>query len=239
MLGRSFNEMAERVEETVGTLRSFVADAAHELHTPLTALLANIELAHNEKHASARTRYLTRAQEQGQRLEALVQSLLDLSRLEAAESRSAFAPVDLIQLTREAGETFASRAEQSNRSFTMELPDEKISIEGNETQLRQVILNLLENALKFTPAGGWISLHLEQVSDRVTFTVSDSGIGIPPEDLSHLFERFHRGRNASEYPGNGLGLAIVKAIVNAHQGEVAVESEPMQGTSISVSLPVQ
>ena len=79
---------------------------------------------------------------------------------------------------------------------------------------------------------------LERTSDQVTLTVSDSGIGIPPEDLPHLFERFHRGRNASEYPGNGLGLAIVKAIVNAHQGSVAVRSEPMQGISISVSLPI-
>lgn len=238
-LGRSFNEMAGRVEETVGTLRSFVADAAHELHTPLAALLANIELAHNEKNASARTRYLIRAQEQGQRLEGLVQSLLALSRLEAAESKSAFAPVDLSQLVREVGEMLASRSEQANRFFKMEIPEQAVQIQGNETQLRQVITNLLENALKFTPAGGWIALVLERVDDQVRLTVSDSGIGIPAEDLPHLFERFHRGHNAAEYAGNGLGLAIVKAIVAAHRGQVAVRSEAMQGTSISVSLPIQ
>ncbi|HMB22161.1 MAG: sensor histidine kinase [Chloroflexota bacterium] len=238
-LGRSFNEMAARVEETVGTLRSFVADAAHELHTPLTALQANLELAREEKNASARTRYLARAQEQGQRLEGLVQSLLDLSRLEAAESKSTFEPVDLTQLVREVGEVFASRAEQANRPFTMELPAEAVQVQGNETQLRQIITNLLENALKFTPASGWIALVLERVDDQVRLTVSDSGIGIPSEDLPHLFERFHRGRNAAEYPGNGLGLAIVKAIVDAHRGDVAVLSETMQGTSISVSLPIQ
>jgi signal transduction histidine kinase len=237
-LANSFNGMAAQVEQTISTLREFVADAAHELHTPLTALLANIELAHDERNAPARTRYLRRAQEQGQRLEALVQSLLDLSRIEAAESRSTFAPVDLIQLVREVGETFASRAEQANRLFTMKLPEERVDAQGNETQLRQVVINLLENALKFTPDGGWISLHLEGSTDQATLMISDSGIGIPPEDLPHLFERFHRGRNASEYPGNGLGLAIVKAIVDAHQGEVAVRSEPMQGTSITVSLPV-
>ena len=238
-LGRSFNEMAARVEETVGTLRSFVADAAHELHTPLTALQANLELARDEEDASTRTRYLTRAQEQSQRLEGLVQSLLDLSRIEAAESKSTFAPVDLSQLVREVGEQFASRAEQADRSFTMSLPEQKISILGNEIQLRQVILNLLENALKFTPTSGWISLTFEHFSNQVTLTVADSGIGIPQEDLPHLFERFHRGRNASEYPGNGLGLAIVKAIVNAHQGAVSVQSEPMKGTSISIILPIK
>lgn len=237
-LGKSFNEMAARVEEMVGTLRSFVADAAHELHTPLTALQANLELARDAKNASARTRYLVRAQEQSRRLEGLVQSLLDLSRLEAAESKADFASVDLVQLAREVGEQFASRAEQANRLFTMELPEAGVSMQGNEMQLRQVITNLLENGLKFTPQSGWISLRLEHSADQTMLTVSDSGIGIPPEDLPHLFERFHRGRNASEYPGNGLGLAIVKAIVDAHQGSVAVQSESMQGTSISVSLPI-
>jgi signal transduction histidine kinase len=238
-LGHSFNEMAARVEETVGTLRSFVADAAHELHTPLTALQANIELARNEKSASARTRYLARAHEQSQRLEGLVQSLLDLSRIEAAETKSTFATVDIAQLTRAVAEQFASRAEQADRSFTMNVPDETINVDGNETQLKQIMINLLENALKFTPNDGWISLDLEHSADQVTLTISDSGIGIPPEDLPHLFERFHRGRNASEYPGNGLGLAIVKAIVSAHKGEVAVQSTPMQGTTISVSLPIK
>ncbi len=224
-LGHSFNEMVERVEETIGTLRSFVADAAHELHTPLTALQTNLELAHDEKNASARTRYLSRAQEQGRRLEALVKSLLDLSRIEAAESKSNFDSVDLIQLAREVGEQFASRAEQTDRSFTMNVPDDAVSVMGNEMQLRQVVSNLLENALKFTPASGWISLNLERSADEITLTVSDSGIGIPPEDLPHLFERFHRARNVSDYAGNGLGLAIVKAIVESHAGSVQAQSD--------------
>jgi signal transduction histidine kinase len=237
-LANSFNGMAAQVEQTISTLREFVADAAHELHTPLTALQANIELARNERNASARSRYLARAHEQSQRLEVLVQSLLDLSRIEAAESKSGFAPVDFIQIVREVGEQFASRAEQADRSFTMNIPEDTVQVLGNEMQLRQIVINLLENALKFIPDSGWISLNLEPSSDQVTLTVSDSGIGIPPEDLPHLFERFHRGRNASEYPGNGLGLAIVKAIANAHKGDVAVQSEPKQGTSVSISFPV-
>jgi len=237
-LASSFNSMAAQVEKTISTLREFVADAAHELHTPLTALQANLELARNEKNATARTHYLTRAHEQSRRLEGLVQSLLDLSRIEAAESKSSFEPVDFTQLAREAGEQFASRAEQADSSFNMNVPEDAVQVLGNETQLRQVVINLLENALKFTPDDGWISLDVERSSDQVKLTISDSGIGIPAEDLPHLFERFHRGRNASEYPGNGLGLAIVKAIVNAHKGDVAVQSTQMQGTAISVSLPV-
>jgi len=238
-LANSFNGMAEQVEQTVSTLRAFVADAAHELHTPLTALQANLELARDEKNASARTRYLTRAQEQGQRLEALVKSLLDLSRIEAAESMSNFVAVDFIQLVRELGEQFASRAEQIDRSFTMNISDVAVNVLGNETQLRQVVINLLENALKFTPANGTISLHLEHTANKIRLTVSDSGIGIPPEDLPHLFERFHRARNVSDYAGNGLGLAIVKAIVEAYAGNVDVYSEGIdKGSTFIIELPL-
>jgi signal transduction histidine kinase len=237
-LAKSFNGMAEQIEQTVSTLREFVADAAHELHTPLTALQSNLELARDAKSVSEQTRYLARAKEQSQRLEALVQSLLDLSRIEARASEPDFAPVDILQLVREVGEQFASRAEQADRIFTMQLPDAALLIHGNETQLRQVVNNLLENALKFTPADGTIALTLEQQADEIKLTVSDSGIGILSEDLPHLFERFHRGRNASEYPGNGLGLAIVKAIVYLHKGDITAQSTEKRGTTVSLSLPM-
>ncbi len=237
-LASSFNGMAEQVEQTVSTLRTFVADAAHELHTPLTALQTNLELAGVEKNASTRSRYLSRAQEQGRRLEALVKSLLDLSRIEAAESKSGIASLDLVQLVRDISEPFASRAEQTDRSFTMTIPQDPVNVRGNESQLRQVVVNLLENALKFTPEDGWISLDLERTSEQVVLTVSDSGIGIPADDLPHMFERFHRARNVSHYVGNGLGLAIVKAIVEAHSGRVEVRSPgPGEGSTFFVSLP--
>jgi len=237
-LAHSFNGMAEQVEHTVSTLRAFVADAAHEVHTPLTALQTNLELAGEEQNASARSLYLSRAQEQSQRLEALVKSLLDLSRIEAAESKSGFAPVDFAQLVREIGEQFASRAEQTEREFKLNMIDEPLTVMGYQDQLRQVLINLFENALKFTPKDGLISVGLERSINNVTLKISDTGIGIPPEDLPHLFERFHRGRNVSQYAGNGLGLAIVKAIATAHGGNVAVQAELLQGTSVSFSLPV-
>jgi signal transduction histidine kinase len=237
MLGRSFNEMASQVEEMVGTLRSFVADAAHELHTPLTALQTNLELARDEQNASTRNHYLSRAHEQSQRLEALVRSLLDLSRIEAAGTKF-FAPMDIVQLVREVGEQVASRAEQAEREFRMSIFEGPAIVYGNENQLRQVLINLFENAIKFTPKTGSVSIKLERILNEVKLTVADTGIGIPPEDLPHLFERFHRGRNASEYSGNGLGLAIVKAIVAVHGGNVAVESKLMQGTIMVVSIPV-
>ncbi|MGZ9222626.1 MAG: sensor histidine kinase [Anaerolineales bacterium] len=237
-LANSFNGMAAQVEQTISTLREFVADAAHELHTPLTALQANIELAREEKDASVQTRYLARAHEQSQRLETLVQSLLDLSRIAAAESKSDFEPVDFAQIVREIGEQFASRAEQTERDFKIKMEEQPMIVIGHQGQLRQVLVNLLDNALKFTPKDGLIAVSLERSADEVTLHVIDTGIGIPADDLPHLFERFHRGRNVAEYPGNGLGLAIVKAIVSAHGGRVIVQSVNRQGTHISFSLPV-
>ena len=237
-LANSFNGMAEQVEQTVSTLREFVADAAHELHTPLTALQTNLELARDEDDPASRVHYLVRAQEQSQRLEALVKSLLDLSRIEAAESKFNLTPVDYSQLIREVCEQFASRAEQTEHEFEIVSLEENVSVLGISEQLRQVIINLLENALKFTPRQGGISVAFENVQGEARLTIADSGIGIPTEDLPHLFERFHRGKNASNYAGNGLGLAIVKAIVTAHHGNVSVRSATGGGTQITVSIPL-
>jgi two-component system sensor histidine kinase BaeS len=237
-LGSSFNEMASQVEEMVGTLRSFVSDAAHELHTPLTALQTNLELARDEGKASDRTRYLERAQEQGLRLEALATGLLDLSRIEVTDHQSSFASVNLSRLLPEIAEPYASRAEQSDRIFELDLPVGEIEVMGNEMQLRQVVENLLENAIKFTHAGDTIRLSAVTQENEVIIEITDTGMGIPMDELSNIFKRFHRGRNVSNIAGNGLGLAIVKAVVEKHRGQVVVESMgPDRGSTFKVILP--
>jgi signal transduction histidine kinase len=172
-------------------------------------------------------------------LEILVKDLLDLSRIEAVESKSGFNSLDINQLAREVGEQFASRAEQTDRSFAMQIPDGTLRMQGNELQLKRAVTNLLENALKFTPAGGSISLHLEQRAQKLIITISDSGIGIPPDDLPLLFERFHRARNASNFPGSGLGLSIVKAIVSNHEGNVEIHSQLGLGSRVAITLPFE
>jgi len=236
-LADSFNDMAQRVETTVSTLQSFVADAAHELHTPLTALHTNLELAADETDIDRRSLYLERAQEQNLRLGVLVSRLLDLSRIEAARTPPVTAPLELIPELQELGRQFAARAEQAGQFFMLELPAQTIRVQVDDAQLRSILINLLENALKFTPAGGTITLRLATQADQAVLSVSDTGIGIPPEDLPHLFERFHRGRNASRYPGSGLGLAIVKALVEAQGGSVRAESKVGAGTIVIVALP--
>jgi signal transduction histidine kinase len=236
-LSRSFNEMASRVETTVSTLRRFVADAAHELHTPLTALYANLELAVDEQDIAEKSTFIQRAQEQVKRLENLTNNLLDLSRIETRSTEVERAEVDLVTLVQETSELYASQAEQAGITFCFDIPEKPVIARVNEAQLRRAICNLLDNAIKFTPEDGTVSIGLRPSAKHVELWVKDTGIGIPPDELPQLFSRFHRGRNAANYPGNGLGLAIIKAIIEGHKGHVQVESGA-QGTHFLFQLPI-
>ncbi len=235
-LAASFNSMAERVEETVAVLRRFVGDAAHEIHTPLTALRANLALAMDEDDPGHHRLFLERVRDQARRMEELTNDLLDLSRLEAGRIEIRRLPLDLAATVREVSEVYASRAEQAGITFYMDLPNWPVTILGDESQVRRALANLLDNAVKFTPADGAIRVGLASNGVLVEVSVADSGIGIPPEDLPNLFSRFRRGRNASVFPGSGLGLAIVKAIMEYHGGQVLARSlDP--GTVFTLSWP--
>jgi signal transduction histidine kinase len=228
-LAHSFNQMADRVEGIVITLRRFVSDAAHEIHTPLTALHTNLELAQKDEHVA-------QAQTQVERLEALTEGLLDLSRLESGTQRESLAPVPLVPLVQEVSERYASRAEQARLTFELSVPDRPVTVQGDEEQLRRALTNLLDNAIKFTPEGGSVFLGLRQEGDFSILWVEDTGIGIHSADLPHLFERFHRGRNAAAFPGSGLGLAIVKAVVEHHEGQVQAQRIE-QGARFTIRIP--
>ncbi len=236
LLARTFNTMAERVENTVTTLKQFVADAAHEINTPITALRTNLELAAASANPADFCADLVRAQVELERLEKLTRGLLTLSRLEAHTTTPICEPLDLAALGRHMHECFASRAEQAGVAFTVDVPPDPVTVPADEHQITRVLDNLLDNALKFTPAGGSVALKLDELSGLARLTVTDTGIGIPAEDLPNLFRRFHRGRNAAAYPGNGLGLVITKAIVEEHNGQIEVESSSA-GTRFTVILP--
>lgn len=231
-LAVSFNEMANRIETTVVTLRRFVADAAHELHTPLTALRTNLEL-NQEAHGD---KINARALQQLERLEGLANDLLALSSIEGTTEQKPHQDVNMLALINDISITYASWAEQADIDYLLDLPAHVPIIRGNFEQLRRMLSNLLDNAIKFTPEEGTVHVKLEEEHDHLVITVKDTGIGIPPEDLPHLFSRFKRGRNTNTYPGSGLGLAIVKAITDAHDGTVQAVSDG-QGTSMIVTLP--
>jgi signal transduction histidine kinase len=234
-LAHSFNEMADQVEETITTLRRFVSDAAHELHSPLTALQTDLELSASETEPVRRDELIAQAQQQALRLRELADSLLDLSRVEAA-GRSSFIAVNLGDLLRDLSEPYASQADQAGLTLVLDVPPDPIGIHGDPAQLRRAIGNLVDNAIKFTPEGGTITIGLQKNAGVIDLSVQDTGIGIPEEDVPQLFSRFHRGRNVANYPGNGLGLAIVKAIVEAHGG-TASAANTVPGARFCLALP--
>jgi signal transduction histidine kinase len=244
-LAESFNAMAGRIQGTVTTLRRFVADAAHEIGTPLTALRADLELAQRTATGADERRYVDRALEQAQRLEALSASLLQLSRLEAGDASQA-GPVDATQLARQAADAVASKAEQAGVELRLDIDAGPLLVRASTAELQTVLANLLDNALKFTPEGGAVTLSARRVGaaaasgahtpPAVRLCVADTGVGVPAAEQAEIFGRFHRARNVAAYPGNGLGLAIVKAAVERCGGEVTFSSSEA-GTEFRVTLP--
>ncbi len=237
-LARTFNSMAERVESTVIALKRFVADAAHEINTPITALRTNLELAGAGGTPADFQADIRRAQDELERLETLTRGLLTLSRLEGRDAPRQRAPVDLAVLARQMHEHYTSRAEQAGIALALDAAAGPVIVRGDQAQVARVFDNLLDNALKFTPDGGTVTLGVSREADGARLWVADTGIGIPAGDVSRLFSRFHRGRNAAAYPGNGLGLVITKAIVEDHGGQIDVESGA-QGTRFTVRLPLE
>lgn len=236
-LARSLNEMAGGIEGTLLTLRRFVSDAAHQLHTPLTALRTDLELAIDNETEERQQVRLRRAQGQAERLQALADELLELSRVEAGANQGQAEVLDLVQLVEEAIESMASRADQCRIELQVHAPGRPFLLAGRAAQLRTLVDNLLDNALKFTPAGGTVTVELHEEGEQAVLTVADTGIGIADEDLPVLFSRFHRGRNAVDYPGSGLGLAIVRAVVEGHRGTV-VAAPASPGAQFTVTLPL-
>ena len=233
-LALSFNKMAERIEDTVATLRNFVADAAHEMNTPLTALLTHLELAARKEPDDP---LLSGAIAQVARLESLNDDLLQLSRLEGGIGLESLAPVDLgAQLGRQ-GERYAAQAEQAGLDFELALEQRPLTVEGDKQLLARAVGNLINNAVKFTPEGGRVILSLSGEGSWATISVIDTGIGVEDADLALIFGRFHRGRNAADFPGSGLGLAITHSIVEAHGGRIEVASEPGR-TQVKMLLPI-
>lgn len=222
-LATSFNEMAGQIEDTVTTLEYFVADAAHEMNTPLTALRTHLELAARDRTDDP---YLAGAITQALRLEQLNDDLLQLSRLEAGIGLENIEPVDLSDLLERLGEPYAAQAEQGGVDFELDTPQEPVIVEGNRELLARATGNLIDNAIKFTPQGGRVTLSLGEDDSWAWITVTDTGIGIEEADQALIFNRFHRGRNAAEYTGSGLGLAITHSIIEAHGGRIEVSSEP-------------
>src|SRR5437870_727306 len=241
-LAETLNQMMTRLERSFAALRRFTADASHELKTPLTVVRAGVERAittHNLPQDTLAT--LEETLQEIKRMTELVDALLTLARADEGIAPLHREPVDLREIVEEARETGELLAEQAGVQMELATPPEPVIVPVDASRIRQLILNLLTNAVKYTPAGGTVRMQLGSANGRVTLRVADTGLGIAPGDLPHIFDRFWRADSArtrtGERPGAGLGLAICKWIAEAHGGRIDVVSRPGRGTTFTVTLP--
>jgi two-component system OmpR family sensor kinase len=238
-LAETLNAMLARLEGAFAQMRRFAADAAHELRTPLTALRGGIEVALRADRSSAEYRAVLRSSlEEVERLIRLAEDLLLLSRLEAGGARPA-ARVALEPLVLEVFDLARRLAQPAGVVVHVEAT-EPLEVEGDEAALRRAYRNLVENAVKYTPAGGKVELALAREGSTACLSVQDSGCGIAPADVERIFQPFVRldAARARETGGAGLGLAIARAIVQAHGGTIDVTSVPGSGSRFTIRLPV-
>lgn len=230
----------EKLQELDRLKSKFVSNVSHELRNPITSLNLKLELMKRGGPESV-IQHMGELERQINRLMELTNSILDLSRLELARDKIAFGPVDIKMLAQHICDTYQSNAEAAGLTLVLDQEDDLPPVRGEINQLSQVLTNLIENAIKYTPAGQ-VSVRIYRAPDdsKVCFQVRDSGIGIDKEDIPHLFDRFYRGRRVHQMriPGTGLGLPIVDEIVTLHDGHIEVESEVGKGTTFRVYLPV-
>jgi heavy metal sensor kinase len=238
-LAQTINEMIGRLERSFTEVRRFTADASHELRTPLTVIRTETEVALGRPAVPPEQQHLLGSiLEECERLTRLTDQLLTLSREDAGVAHQVREPVDLASLIAGVAETMRPLAEA--RGLRLDAcASGAFLVQGDEARLRQVFYNLLDNAIKYTPAGGEVEVRAEARKGEAVVTVRDSGIGIPAEHLPRVFERFYRVDKARsrEMGGTGLGLSIARSIVVAHGGRIELDSTPGQGTTCKVALP--
>ncbi len=234
------NEMIARLERSFEQVRQFTADASHELKTPLAILMGELEVALRKEIADDDVRHtLESCLEEVERLTAVVQGLLDLSRAETGQLELITQPMDLSGFVREICEDVEILAEPKNITVQTRV-DNAVRINGDRVRLHQALLNVIENAIKYTPAGGSVEVRLEARGTMANLVVRDTGVGIPADQLPRIYDRFYRVDKArsKDVQGTGLGLAIVKWVVESHQGSITVQSDVGQGTTFTLSFPM-
>lgn len=238
-LARSFEEMMHDLQQLEQMRRDFVSNVSHEVQSPLTSIsgyaqaLKQVNLADHE-----RSRYLDIIIAEAKRMSKMSDSLLKLSLLESQSQQLRLATLSLDEQIRRV--IVALQPQWSARNIHFELDLQTVKVTADHDQLNQVWTNILANSIKFSKDGGVINVSILQDIKNVTVRISDSGIGIPLEDQKRIFERFFKAdrSHSRKYEGSGMGLAIVKQIVSLHQGDIRVESEPGQGTTFIVTLPI-
>jgi signal transduction histidine kinase len=230
--------MISRLDDAFQQSKRFVADASHELRTPLTVLRSELEsLARNPSTASDPYERLGSLLQPVERLSKTVERLFALSRLDAGDAQTEWVEIDLGELVASTADQMLLLAADKGIAVTCEAQG-RVLVRGDRSRLKQVVVNLLDNAIKYTPAHGAVHLRVTAVEGRVVLSVEDSGVGIPAEALPHVFDRFYRvdTTRSDDTGGAGLGLAIVKTICDAHGAAVRVASALGRGSSFHVTF---
>ncbi len=239
-LASTVNEMIERLEQAFRRQQQFTADASHELRTPLAIIQAESTLAlQKDRTAGDYQDSLGLISQEANHMATIIDQLLTLARADAGKEQFVFEDIPLGELLAELAPDAKLLCREKGLQFQLG-SIESLVVRGDRARLKGLFLSLLDNAIRYTPSGGTVSVSLTQEEQMTVVAIRDTGIGIPPEHLSHIFERFYRvdrARSRAE-GGSGLGLAICRHIVKAHRGEIKVESQVGEGSTFSVFLPL-
>lgn len=239
-LTSAFNSMLERLQHSFEAQRRFVADAAHELKTPLTAMKGHLEvILQRPRTADEYREAILTTLENTERLHRLTQSLLELAQLSGERQSRKWSPVNMKHLVQEVQSELHILFE--DKGVTVHVQAESVpAILGDEVHIKRILINLLDNAIRHTPRGGTITIRVSKEANDILLSISDTGPGIAPEHVPHVFDRFYRVETARDRQsgGTGLGLALVKEIVDAHGGKIEVESEVGKGTVVTIHFPL-
>ena len=238
---RSLAEAYEKLQRLTRMKDRFLGIATHDIKAPLAAVEGYLQALSDgtvDPCSERGKKWIERSKVRLEAMRRLVTDLLDISKIESGQVLSEKTSVDVLALAREAVETFRVQAEAKGLSLQLVAPDRLPSVCGSEDRLRQVIENLLSNAIKFTDEGG-VTVEVSRDKTWLVLKVSDTGVGIPEEDLPHVFDDFYRAKSGKKKEGTGLGLAIVHRLVQAHGGTISVESTLGKGTTFTVRLPIE
>lgn len=233
----AFNNMLQRIQMLVTEIKEVTNNIAHDLRSPITRMrgIAETTLT-GEQRLEEYQDMAAMVIEESDHLVTIINTMLEIARVDAAVEEVTKDPVDMTEIVRKAGELFQPFAEDKGTCLEIEVPSEPLIVYGDGTRLQRVIANLLDNAIKYS-SNGKVRISAKGNSSKVLVSVIDSGTGISEKDLPHIFERFYRGDQSRSTLGNGLGLSLAQAYVRAHGGEIMVKSLPGKGSTFTVSLP--